>query len=271
MRSLGISNSALTACLSGVRLDFSLEDNVIAQELDECSPRPYSELIRSDIPGPSSLRSTRSAALRPSPPSAMKFSPVGPSAAMPTKGELLALVEMLSRKPRSVKRKTLDSVEKDSPARGKVPKLGASSSFPSTHIRELGQVLSSLAEVPKVLSSQPRSGSTAKAKDSSGRAAKQPLEVMPITVWNPPARSVKPPSSRAEELKRKGSETDEGGNSLLLNAELAASAVSSILKDSDLKRSGALPVEEALALSLQEVASVSSRILPYLILTCVGY
>ena len=115
MRSLGISNSALTACLSGVRPDLSLEDNVIVQELAKCSPRPYSELIRSDIPGPSSLRSTRSAALRPSPASAMKFSLIGLSAAKPTKGELLARVETLSRKSRSVKRKTSDSVEKDRP------------------------------------------------------------------------------------------------------------------------------------------------------------
>ena len=106
VRSLGISNSALTAYLSGVRPYLSPKDNVIAQELVKCSLRPYSELIRSDIPGPSSLRSTRSAALRPSPPSAMKFSPVGPSAAKPTKGELLARVETLSRRSQSVKRKT---------------------------------------------------------------------------------------------------------------------------------------------------------------------
>ena len=267
MRSLGISNSALPACFSGVQPDLSPEDNVIAQELAECSPRPYSELIRSDIPGPPSSRSTRSAALRPSPPYAMNFSPVEPSAAKPTKGELLARVEKLSRKSRRVKQKTSDSVEKDSPAWGKVPKLGASSSSLFIHVRVSGLVLSPPTKVPKPLSSQPHSGSAAKAKDSSGRAAKQPLEVMPITVWNPPAQSVKPPSSRAEELKRKGSETDGDSDSLLLNAELAAGAVSSILKDSDLKRSGALPVEEALALSLQGVTSVSSRILPCLILT----
>ena len=135
VRSLGIFNSALIACLSGVRLDFSPKDNVIAQELAECSPRPYLELIRSDIPGPSSLRSTRSAALRPSPPSAMKFSPVEPFATKPTKGELLARVEMLSRKSRSVKRKASSSVEKDHPAWGKVPKLGASSFSSFTHVR----------------------------------------------------------------------------------------------------------------------------------------
>ena len=115
MRLLGISNSALTACFTGVRPDLSPEDNVITRELAECSPRPYSELIRSNIPGPSSLRSTRSTALRPSPPSAMKFSPVKPSISKPTKGELLARVEMLTRKSRSVKRKTSDSVEKDHP------------------------------------------------------------------------------------------------------------------------------------------------------------
>ena len=62
---------------------------------------------------------------------------------------------------------------------------------------------------------------------------------------------------------RKDSESkiDDGGDSLLFNAELAAGAVSSILKDSDLERSNALPVDEALALSLQGVASVSSCIL----------
>ena len=137
--SLGISKSALTACLSGVRPDLSPEDKVIMQELAKCSPRTYSELIRSDIPGPSSLRSTRSVTLRPSPPFVMKFSPVGSSVAKPTKGEILARVETLSQKSRSVNRKTSDSVEKDRSAWGKVPKLGASSSSPFTHVRILGK------------------------------------------------------------------------------------------------------------------------------------
>ena len=78
---------------------------------------------------------TRSSALRPSPPSAMKFSPVRPSVIKPTKGEILARVETLSRKSQSVKRKTSDSVEKDLSAWGKVPKLGASSFSPSAHVR----------------------------------------------------------------------------------------------------------------------------------------
>ena len=264
---LDISNSALTVCFSGIRLDLSSEDKVVKQELDKCPPCTYSELIRSDVPGPSRLRSSRSAALRPSPPSAMKFSPVDPFVTKPTKGELLARVETLSRKSRGVKRKSLDSVDKDHPAWGKFPKLGASSSSPSAHVQVPGQVLPPSVKVPKALSSQPRSGSAVKVKDSSGRAAEPPLEVMPITVWSPPAQSVEPPSSRAEELKRKGSEDNGDGDSLLLNAELAAGAVLSILIDSDLKRSGALPIEEVLALSLQGVAFVSSNIFQCLILT----
>ena len=65
-------------------------------------------------------------------------------------------------------------------------------------------------------------------------------------------------------MKKKDPESKSSGDgdSLLLNAELATGAVSSILKDSDLERSNALPVDEALALSLQGAASVSSYVLP---------
>ena len=170
VRSLCISNSTLSSCLPGARINLSAEDNVIALALTVCPPHPYAELIKSDIPGPSSSRSARSAVLRSSPPSTMKVSPIGPSATKPTKGELLARLETLSQKPRSVKRKTLDSTEKDQSALVKVPKLGASSSSPSTHVRKPGQALSPLAKVPKVLSSQSRSGSAAKAKGPSGGA-----------------------------------------------------------------------------------------------------
>ena len=137
-----------------------------------------------------------------------------------------------------------------------------SSSSPSSHVRVQGKVLPPLAEVPRAPSSQLRSGSAVKAKDSSGRAAEPSLAVMPITVWSPPAQSVEPPPSRAEELGRKHPKADGDGDSLLFNAELDACAISSVLRDSDLKRSGALPVEEALTLSLHGVASVSSRVFP---------
>ena len=127
--------------------------------------------------------------------------------------------------------------------------------------------MSALAEAPTVLSSQPHSGSAAKARGPLGGAVEQPLAVMHTTVWNPPTKSVRSRSLRAEELRRKGQESgiSRDGDSLLLNAELAAGVVSSILKDSNLKRSSALPVDEALALSLQGVASVSSHTLSCLI------
>ena len=197
----------------------------------------------------------------------MKVSPIVPSAANPTKGELLAQLETLTRKPRSMKRKTLDSFGKDRQALVKVPKFWASSSSPSTLVRKPERVQSPSAETPTVLSSQPRSGYAAKVKGPLGGAVEQPLAVMPITVWNPPTKSVRSPSRRAEELKWKcpKSEIGRDGDSLLFDSELARGAVSSILKDSDLKRSRALPVDEALTLSLQGVASVSSHTLSCLI------
>ena len=263
LRSSSICDSVLSLCFSGARIDLSAEDNAIALALAECSPRPYVKLIKSDIPGPSSSRSARSAALRPSPPSTMKVSPVGPSVTNPTRGELLVQLETLSRKPRSVKWKTSGSVEKDRPVLAKVPKLGASSSSPSAPIRKPERAQFPPAKAPTVSSSQPHSRSAAKAKILLGGAVEQVLAVMPLTVWNPPTKSVRSPSRRAEELKRKDPKSKIGGDgySLLLNAELAAGPVSSILKDSDLERSRALPVDEALALSLQGVASVSSYIL----------
>ena len=150
-----------------------------------------------------------------------------------------------------MKRKTLHSLEKGRPSWGKVPRLGTSFSSTSTHVQVLGQVSPPPAEVPKAPSSQLCSGYAIKAKDSSMRAVEPPLEVMPIKVWSPLAQSAEPPPSRAEELRRKRLEADGDGDSLLFNAELAAGAVLSILRDFDLKRLGALPVEEALALSLQ--------------------
>ena len=128
---------------SGIRPDLSPEDEVVKLKLAKCLPRTYSELIRSDIPGSLGLRSSRPATLRPSYPSVMKFSHVGPPVAKPTKGELLAWVEMLSRRTRSVKRKTSDSLEKGRPAWGKVLRLGTSSSSPSTHARAGASVAAS--------------------------------------------------------------------------------------------------------------------------------
>ena len=99
-------------CFSGIRPDLSPEDEVVKRKLATCLPHTYSELIRSDIPGSSGSRSSCPATLRPSPPSIMKFSHDGPPVVKPTKGELLAQGETLSRRSRSVKQKALDSLEK---------------------------------------------------------------------------------------------------------------------------------------------------------------
>ena len=82
----------------------------------------------------------------------MRVSPIGPSAANPTKGELLAQLETLSRKPRSVKRKTSGSAEKDRPVLAKVQKLGASSSSLPTHVREPERAQSPPFDAPAFLS-----------------------------------------------------------------------------------------------------------------------
>ena len=78
-------------------------------------------------------------------------------------------------------------------------------------------------------------------------------------MWNPPADKAKSPPRRMTELKRKKlkPQADAVRDSLLSSAELAASVVSSILKESDIGESKELPVDEALALSFQGIASVS--------------
>ena len=98
-RSSNISDHVFPSRFSGVRIDLSADDEAVALTLAECPARPYAELIKSGIPGPSSSKSARSGALRPSPPSTMKVSPVGPSAAHPTRGEVFAQLVTLSRKP----------------------------------------------------------------------------------------------------------------------------------------------------------------------------
>ena len=82
---------------------------------------------------------------------------------------------------------------------------------------------------------------------------------MPITIWNPPPDVIKSPPRGVAEPKGKKSKPKAGAikDSLLSNAELAAGAVSFILKESDIGRSKELPVDEALALSFQGFASVS--------------
>ena len=75
------------------------------------------------------------------------------------------------------------------------------------------------------------------------------MEVLPIYVWSPSAQNAKLPPTTQEVGGKDcfGIEGDE--DSLLTNSKLAAEAISSIIRDSDLKRVDAMFVEEALALS----------------------
>ena len=129
----------------------------------ECPARPYVELIKSDIPGPSNLRSARSTASRPLPPSTMGVSPVGLTATTPTRGEILVHLRALSLKPWSAKQNKSSSSEKDRPIPAKVQKLGAS---PSSSAREPERASSPVAEAPLVLSSPPHSKPDVEAKVS---------------------------------------------------------------------------------------------------------
>ena len=150
------------------------------------------------------------------------------------------------------------SPKRSRPIGGKTPRLGASSPSSSAKVRVTGQALPPLAEVLRVIGPRCRFSPVAVTRGSSRRVVEPPFEVMPISVWNPPAKSTEFPPSMPEDVGRDrfGVEGDE--DSLYSNAELAAGAVSSILRDSDLKKMDALPVEEALTLLLQGVIFVSS-------------
>ena len=221
--------------------------------LAECSARSYAELIKSNIPSSSSLMSmsARSSASRPPPPFALGVSSFGPTAAAPTRGEILVHLGATSRKPRSAKRKNPNSSEKDQPGPAKVQKLGVS---PPSPVREPEH-----ASPPLVLTLLSPPKPDVKAKGLSSATIAPPLTALPITVWNPPSDNAKSPSRGMAEPSRKKLKPKAGAvkDSLLSNPEIAAGAISSILLESDVRRSKGLPIDEALALSFQGVASVS--------------
>ena len=125
-------------------------------------------------------------------------------------------MEVQAKKKRSVKWKTQASLEGCPPAQSKALKVGVSSS-----------PLSIVG-----------------AGDSSGRAANH-------TPPPPP-----PPCPIPDDVGRGRFGTVGDEDSLLSHVELTAGLVSSILRDSDLKKVDALSVEEALTLSLQGAAFV---------------
>ena len=239
--------------LSGIRPDLSFGDKEVKHQLAKCLSRVYSKLIRSDIPGPSGVNPSRPPALRPFLPSVMKPSREGPSAVKPTWEELQALVESLAKKKRSVKRKAQAPPESILAIRGKILRFGASSP-PSTakergssdQVSARGQAPPSMAEVSKV----------AGLKNPFERTVEPPLEVLPISVWSPSAQNAKLHPTTSEDEGRDWFGTEGNEDSILTNLELAVGAVSSIIRDFDLKRTDTMSIEEALALSLQGAASV---------------
>ena len=205
---------------------------------------------RVDIPRLSGARPAQLPFLRSSPLFVMK-PPVSrssspsvsePLIAKPTWGELRSRLEVLAKKKRSVKRKPLSLPEGCPSARGKILKVGAPSS------------LSSAVGVG----------------DFSARAAEPPLKVLPISVWSPTSWGAAPPFTMLDEVtgNRDRFEAVGGEDSLLSHAELAAGAVSSILRDSDLRKVDALSAEEVLALLLQGTASVRPSVFVDLFLYC---
>ena len=125
------SNFSLVVWSLAIFPGLSPEDEEVKRKLAKCRPWVYSELIRSNIPRPSSVSPSRAPASRPSLPFFMKTSCEGPSVVKPTWKELQARVELLAKKKRSVKLKAQDPPESSLAIWGKVSRLGASSS-PST-------------------------------------------------------------------------------------------------------------------------------------------
>ena len=99
-------------------------------------------------------------------------------------------------------------------------------------------------QVSPILCPPPSSKPVAEAESPLGEAVEQPLSAIPLTVWNPPSDNAKLPPREVAEPKRKKLKTkvDEVKASLLSNTELAAGAVSSILKDSILESRKGYPL-----------------------------
>ena len=110
----------------GVRPDLTPEDRELKRRLGKCRPQTYSELIKSDLLGSSEVSSSSSPLSKSPPLPAMETSPGGPLVVKPTRGELLARVELLAKKKRSVKFRAQNPREGSFSARGKVSKLGVS-------------------------------------------------------------------------------------------------------------------------------------------------
>ena len=83
---------------------------------------------------------------------------------------------------------------------------------------------------------QRHSSSAAGFKGSSRKATEVPLKVLHISVWSFSMQNASPSPSTREDAGDDRFEAERGEDSLLTNAELTTGAISSILRDSDLKK-----------------------------------
>ena len=88
------------------------------------------------------------------------------------------------------------------------------------------------------------------ARSPPGRIAEPPLDIVLISVRSPSSQTAELLFGALEDEGRKhfGPERDE--YLLFKSAELVVGVISSVLRDYDLKRADAMPVEEVLALLL---------------------
>ena len=124
---------------SGIRPDLTPEDREVKQWSGKCHPWAYSDLIKSDLLGSSRVSLSSSPCLKSPLLPAMETSPKGPLVVKPTLGELRALVKMLAKKKRSVKRRAQDPPEGSLSAWGKVLKLGVSDPRSRAQVQVRGQ------------------------------------------------------------------------------------------------------------------------------------
>ena len=88
---------------SGIRPDLTPKDIEVKQRLGKYRPQAYSGLIKSNLPGSLEVSPSSSPRLKSPSLPAMETSPGGLLFVKPTRGELLARVELLAEKTRSVK------------------------------------------------------------------------------------------------------------------------------------------------------------------------
>ena len=108
------------------------------------------------------------------------------------------------------------------------------------------------------------------SQGSLRKAIEPPLKVLPIFFWSPSTQNASPSPLTQGDVGDDRFEAEGGEDSLLTNAELPTGVVSSILRESYLKKVEALCVEEALTLSLQGTVSICLSAFFYSSCRCVN-